>query len=341
MKIMMDAVFNHIGSLSTQFQDVVSRGPKSRYYDWFYINEWPLTDDKGNLVPSRYRNFSVTMPKLNTENPEVIEFLLEITKYWTENYHIDAWRLDVANEVDHEFWRLFRKTVKSFNSNIYILGETWHDSHVWLLGDQFDATMNYPLTKPILEWVATGNINAVDFHRMYVEAIVRYSDNINESMFNLLDSHDTPRLLTLANNNLKRAEIAYALLYLCAGTPCIFYGSELEVIGENDPGCRVPMPWERAKSTLFYQLQKLIKIRKEEQAFHGSTSFLYIGTNELIFKKVQEDEEVLVFINLTKTEKAYNISDYTKKLQLENLITNETLFGPNVTVEVEGYRILK
>lgn len=341
MKIMLDAVYNHIGSTSKQFQDVISQGKKSPYYDWFYINEWPITDDEDNLVPTRYRNFSITMPKLNTENPEVIDYLLKVTEYWTENYDIDAWRLDVANEIDHEFWRHFRKTVKSINSDIYILGETWHDSHVWLLGDQFDATMNYPLTKPILEWVATRNINAIDFQRMYVEAIVRYSDNINEGMFNLLDSHDTPRLITLANNNLKRTEIAYALLYLSVGSPCIFYGSELGVEGENDPGCRVPMPWDKEKPDLFDQIQKLIKLRKQVKAFRGKLTFLHIGDNELILKKELEHEEIFVIVNLTDTEKNYNLSDFTDKSDLENIMTNEIITSHNVTVDPENYRILK
>ena len=340
MKVMVDAVFNHIGSMSSQFQDVIMRGKESPYYEWFYINEWPVTNEKRELIPNRYRNFSSTMPKLNTENPEVIEYLLNVTKYWTEKFDIDAWRLDVANEVDHEFWRLFRKTVKGINQDVYILGETWHDSHVWLLGDQFDATMNYPLTKPILEWVASRNINAIDFQRMYVEAIVRYSDNVNDGMFNLLDSHDTPRLITLADNNMKRAEIAYALLFLSNGSPCIFYGSEIALEGENDPGCRVPMPWDKEKPQLFYQLKKLIHIRKEI-AFKGKLSFVYVSEEEIVLKKQRENEVVFVIINLADRECNYDLSIYTGKKELVNLMTNQLEETNHITVKSESYQILK
>lgn len=89
--------------------------------------------------------FEKSMPKLDTENPEVIEYLLEVGRYWVREFDIDGWRLDVANEVDHSFWRKFRTEVKAIKPDLYILGEIWHDSMPWLRGDQFDAVMNYPL----------------------------------------------------------------------------------------------------------------------------------------------------------------------------------------------------
>ena len=55
--------------------------------------------------------FASYMPKLNTANPEVKEFLLSVATYWIENFDIDAWRLDIANEIDHQFWKDFRKAV--------------------------------------------------------------------------------------------------------------------------------------------------------------------------------------------------------------------------------------
>ena len=60
------------------------------------------------------------MPKLNTENSEVIKYLLDVGKYWIQEFDIDAWRLDVSNEVDHVFWRKFREEVKKVKPDIYI-----------------------------------------------------------------------------------------------------------------------------------------------------------------------------------------------------------------------------
>ena len=94
------------------------------------------------------------MPKLNTQNPEVKEYLLEVGRYWVREFNIDGWRLDVANEVDHSFWRDFRSAVKEIKPDLYILGEIWHDSMPWLRGDQFDAVMNYPFTNAAIDFFA-------------------------------------------------------------------------------------------------------------------------------------------------------------------------------------------
>ncbi len=86
------------------------------------------------------------MPKLNTENSEVINYLLDVGKYWIQEFDIDAWRLDVSNEVDHVFGESLEKKSK-VKPDIYILGEIWHGSLPWLMGDQFDSVMNYLMSE--------------------------------------------------------------------------------------------------------------------------------------------------------------------------------------------------
>src|SRR5690606_41420780 len=88
--------------------------------------------------------FTSYMPKLNTQNPEVKNYLSEVARHWVEEFNIDGWRLDVANEVDHTFWRDFHNQINAIKPDVYILGEIWHDAMPWLRGDQFDAVMNYP-----------------------------------------------------------------------------------------------------------------------------------------------------------------------------------------------------
>ncbi|GFZ32421.1 neopullulanase [Clostridium zeae] len=341
IRIMLDAVFNHIGVTSKQFKDVIEKGEKSIYYNWFYIQKWPVTDNEGKLIGENYRNFSTDMPKLNTENEEVIQYLLKISKYWIEEFDIDAWRLDAANEVDHEFWRKFRHAVKACGKDIYILGETWFDSHIWLQGDQFDATTNYPQTKPILEWAACRSINAIDFQRMYVEAMLRYSDNVNKTMFNLLDSHDTPRIFTLAKENKNLLEICYVLLYTLPGSPCIFYGSEYAIAGENDPYCRLPMPWEKEKPEIFEKLKHIIKLRKQYKALSGTTEFIMVEEEEVIIKKVRDEEELYLIINLSNSEKNYDLSSNLIKTAAVNLMDGKDINVANITVNSEGFVLIK
>ena len=126
MKIMLDAVFNHIGSQSPQWKDVVKNGEESAYKDWFHIQQFPVTTEKlanKRDLPYHAFGFEDYMPKLNTANPEVKGYLLKVATYWIEEFDIDAWRLDVANEIDHQFWKDFRKVVLAKKPDLYILGE--------------------------------------------------------------------------------------------------------------------------------------------------------------------------------------------------------------------------
>lgn len=111
IRVMLDAVFNHSGYYFPPFQDVLEKGEYSPYADWFHIREFPVQDSN----PPNYDAFAFerTMPKLRTENREVQNYLLQVARYWIEEFNIDGWRLDVANEVDHAFWRKFREVVKA------------------------------------------------------------------------------------------------------------------------------------------------------------------------------------------------------------------------------------
>ena len=113
------------------------------------------------------------MPKLNTNNPAVRKYFIDICANWVENYHIDGLRLDVANEVSHRFCKELRARLKEINPDIYILGEIWHNALPWLRGDEFDAVMNYPLGENIKDFWIVRKMGWVD---TYVEVIVNCSD---------------------------------------------------------------------------------------------------------------------------------------------------------------------
>ena len=267
MKIMLDAVFNHIGYDSPQWQDVVKHGEDSIYKDWFHIKEFPVSSE--NLWNSRdlsYHSFAFAgyMPKLNTANPEVKAYLLKVATYWIEEFDIDAWRLDVANEVDHQFWRDFRKAVLAKKPDLYILGEVWHTSQPWLNGDEFHAVMNYPLSDSIKDYFLRGVKKSPQFINEINSQSMYYRQLISEVMFNLLDSHDTERILTTAKEDVQLVKSALAFLFLQRGTPCFYYGTELELGGGPDPDCRRVMPWERVSDSndMLNFMKKLIQLRK-------------------------------------------------------------------------------
>ena len=279
MKIMLDAVFNHIGDQSPQWQDVLKHGEDSVYKDWFHVQEFPVTKDKlGNPRKLPYHTFAFEsyMPKLNTANPQVRDYLLSVATYWIEEFDIDAWRLDVANEVDHQFWRDFRKAVLAKKPDLYILGEVWHTSQPWLNGDEFHAVMNYPLSDSIKDYFLRGVKKSHQFIDEINSQSMYYRQQISEVMFNLLDSHDTERILATAKGDLQLVKSALACLFLQRGTPCFYYGTELELDGGPDPDCRRAMPWERVSDSneMLNFMKKLIHLRKDASGIiqHGTYS---------------------------------------------------------------------
>ncbi len=278
MKVMLDAVFNHVGDQHPLWLDVVANGKASPYHDWFWIREFPVYEDKPrdqwDYQNLRYETFGnvASMPKLNTENEQCRAYLLDVARRWVEDFDIDGWRLDVGNEIDHDFWRDFRRTVKSIKPDCYILGEIWHDASAWLGGDQYDSVMNYPMTQAILDFFALDLSNKQDFIWDVNRSYITYSHTANQAMFNLLDSHDTSRILSLCGENKDRAKLAYLFMFTQVGTPCVYYGGEVALSGGRGMGSeanRRCMVWAEEQQDLEFKqfIQELIALRKSESDF--------------------------------------------------------------------------
>ena len=256
MKVVLDAVFNHCSLFLPQFQDVVKNGENSPYKDWFVIKSFsPLT----------YECFASCeyMPKFDTGNKQTRDFLIGIGKYWIENFDIDGWRLDVSDEVSHDFWRQFRKEIKELKPDCLLLGENWHDANSFLKGEEFDGIMNYAFTKACLDFYAFGNFTPKMFADKLNEILMRNTDAVNLMMLNLLDSHDTHRFLTRVGGDLNKLKSALAVMFFFVGAPCIYYGTEIALEGGYDPDNRRTMNWEKAaKETALKELiRELSKLK--------------------------------------------------------------------------------
>ena len=320
IKVMLDAVFNHIGDQSSQWQDVIKNGKDSKYADWFHINKFPVsytpTDNFEFSNDATYETFDYTphMPKLNTANPEVQEYLLSIATYWIKEFDIDAWRLDVANEIDHHFWRRFHDATTALKPDFYILGEIWHTSQPWLQGDQFTGVMNYAYTEAIKEHFLTHEIDALEMKNKLNQQLMLYNDQADSMMFNVLDSHDTARIKTLANDDMELVKQIFAFTFVQPGTPSIYYGTEYGMTGENDPDDRKPMVWdEKLQDHDMYQfMQRLIEVRKQI-------------TNELNVKDLKWNiaSDGLVGLNYNDIHAVFNTTQSAVELTIENsLISN-------------------
>lgn len=305
MRVMIDAVFNHMGDHSPQWQDIIEKGEQSVYKDWFHIHSFPVqyskTDNPEVAKNLTYDTFAFTphMPKWNTSNPEVQNYLLKVATYWIKEFDIDAWRLDVANEVDHHFWRKFHDACLELKPDFYILGEIWHSAQPWLQGDQFTGVMNYAYCENILQYFNHKDITSEQLVSVLNQQLMLYQQQVNAMNLNLLDSHDTPRIKWLLNGDMILEKQLLTFMFLQQGTPCIYYGTEIGMNGGADPCNRACMIWDESRwdMELLSFIKQLIDIRKQY------SELLAMGTWKM--EVVESDHLKLVRSNQSTTMTAY------------------------------------
>ncbi|WP_020619587.1 alpha-glycosidase [Paenibacillus daejeonensis] len=302
IRVMLDIVFNHTGRLFPPFQDVLEKEADSPYADWFHILQW---SDREAGMPMAYETFGYErdLPKLNMANRELANYLLEVAEYWLKTTDIDGFRLDVANEVDHHFWRRFRERVKAIKPDAYILGEIFHDAMAWLGGDQLDAVMDYPVRDIAIKFFSSQHVDARMFADIIGQQLASYPQQVNEAALQLLGSHDTPRLLTLCGGSMEKLKLAVLFQFTYIGAPCIYYGDEIGMSGENDPDNRRCMIWdtEMQNQELFGFYQEMIAMRKAYPALRsGQIRFLYAppGGYELAYERSLGEERLLIAMNV-------------------------------------------
>lgn len=359
IRVVLDGVFNHASRGFYQFNHLLECGTESPYVDWFHIHAWPVNAYDPQAKEPNYDAWwkMSALPKFNTNTLAVREFLWDVATYWLKQ-GIDGWRLDVPDEIDDDsFWQEFRRRVKAVNPDAYIVGELWRDARRWLQGDQFDAQMNYLFTRAAFGYFVGDNLNqedtvdmgyglmptldaaafATELNRLHNQL---YHQEITQAQMNMLGSHDTPRLLTIANND----KTAVRLMFLCQmtipGAPNIYYGDEIGMTGGKDPDCRRAFPWHD-KSLWDQELQadvrRFIHLRHELPALRrGDFEILYAREHVIVYQRRYQQQTVIVAFNAgDKPHRLTCPPGFTLQLQ-EKLVDSGEVFKANHTYTVNG-----
>lgn len=286
-----------------------------------------------------------------------------VTQYWLSK-GMDGWRLDVANEVSDETWQHFRKSVKALDSDNVIIGEIWTDASEYLLGDMYDSVMNYMFRNAAVTFVRDGKVQeAVDVLERLRE---RYPEEAFYAMMNLVDSHDTARILSYLDGidddrNQKEVDKAFPtyentselakkkqyliafMQFTYAGAPTIYYGDELGMVGADDPDDRRPMIWGQGNQALVEWYAKLAKIRSNYTALRTGSVEMVETEEETILSYVRRDEEAAVLVMMNNGEAAVettvNVSDLdvayptvSSNSGIERRILTDLVTGTDYTV---------
>ena len=292
MRILLDGVFNHTGSVSRYFNadgsypDVgAAQSAQSPYYNWYHFSRWPTEYDAWWGIK--------TLPAVEENHPDYREFIFggrdSVVRHWLR-CGADGWRLDVADELPDDFIAQLRCAMEEEKSDALLIGEVWEDGsnkiaydrrRRYLLGSETHGLMNYPFRTAALQWLCGGD--ASDFRESMETLRENYPPDAYYSAMNFLSTHDTPRILTLLGGEpvpedkpgraaarlspagyelaRRRLMVGAMLLYAFPGSPTVYYGDEAGVQGYEDPLNRRTYPWGQEDERLLAWYRKLGALR--------------------------------------------------------------------------------
>lgn len=293
MKIMLDGVFNHMGQTSWAFLDIKKNQQNSKFKDWFTIKTWDDPNTPKDEFDWQGWVGIKDLPEVREDENGIVagpkEYIFNSVRRWMDpngdgkvEDGIDGWRLDVAEMVNHKFWKEFRTFVRGINPDTYIVGEVWwedwnknkmFDARPWIAGDEFDAVMNYRYMRANKNFVL--NKNKPDDTKAYIDSLTTMMKTYGDSyyaMLNLLGSHDTERLASVVINpdyeydhaaNVRdskeydirkpnttekmKQKLMVALQFTQPGSVHIYNGDEAGMWGGDDPDERKPNVWPEFK----------------------------------------------------------------------------------------------
>lgn len=323
IRVVFDAVFNHTGNDFFAFEDLVTHQEESRFRDWYHVDSYPVSKEKINYYT--FANAIAYMPKLNLKNREARAYLLEVARYWIRETDMDGYRLDVCDELSHDFLRDLRKVVKETKKEAVIIGEIMHEAEDFLEGKELDSIMNYPFRHAMIDTFARNELSVEEFFHVLIHNQTIYREEITYQMLNLLGSHDTPRFLTEAGGRKEKLKLATAFQFLYKGVPYVYYGDEVGISGGKDPLCRRTMVWEEEKrdSDLLEFFKRIIRVRRENPVLTGGDFQVEdISGKVFSFSRNLQDKRVLAFFNLDDRIRQVEIRD---NMKVRDLYTDEIL----------------
>ena len=336
MRILLDGVFNHCGFFWPPFQDLLAQGEHSRYRDWFFPRSFPVTTEPCSYDCVGHYKW---MPKLNLANPAAEEYFIEVGKYWIREFDVDGWRLDVADEVPTAFWTAFSTAIRRLKPDALLLGETWGDAGKLLAPNRLHTVMNYLFRDAAVDWLARDAIKPSTVDHRLNNMLALYPEAASRRLYNLLDSHDTARFRYLCGNK-NRHKLAVALQMTFPGCPAVFYGDEVGLEGDNDPGCRLAMEWDKVKQDqeLLAWYSDLIRLRKGSPSLRSGwfkTAFADDEANVFAFYRFCENETSLVILNAGSETYQASLKEkgWQKVFPLPST-DNPTVVSPEQTIAV-------
>ncbi len=304
IRVILDGVFNHVGRDFWAFKDVRENKWNSAYKDWFRIS---FDGNSGYNDGFWYEGWEghYELVKLNLDNPEVRNYLLERVGEWIDFFGIDGLRLDVAYMVNRQFMRELSSFCLSKKSDFFLAGEMIHGNYNDIVCDgMLQSATNYECYKGIYSSFNCMNMFEIGYSLNRQFGSENWCLYRGKHLISFVDNHDVSRLASVLTDK-RHILPAYGVLFGMPGIPCIYYGSEWGIEGRKEDGDNALRPEinELKFNEITEFISKASKIRSESKALcNGSFNILHMTNRQLIFERSFEDERILVMINADENE---------------------------------------
>lgn len=352
MKVVMDMIFNHIGSFHWWMNDLPSK-------DWIHqFDEFTRTNYRASTYMDPYASesdkmlmekgwFDVTMPDLNQSNPLVETYLIQTSLWWIAFSDLDGIRMDTHPYPQPDMMARWAKRVEDEFPGFFIVGEVWYDdpalSSYWALNklNHDGYRSNLPSLTDLPLCFAThrafeGKLNPTDaLSKLYnlLSQDFLYPEPLRNVIF--LDNHDMTRFYTQTGKSLDAYKMGLSFIMTTRGIPQLYYGSEIVMEGDKSLGdgrLRDDFPggWpgdtksviagtglsEQEKEALDFTKQ-VLNWRKAKEVIHTGKLKHYIPNDGVyVYFRYNCEESVMVVINLNdKESKTVSGAKYAESLQ--------------------------
>ncbi len=337
IKWVIDGVFNHTGTSFFAFQDLLKNQEKSSYVDWYFVKHFPIRIETGDYAT--FQNYPA-LPKLNTNDPDVRKYLKNVVDYWTLK-GVDGWRIDSANTISNAFLVKLYGWIHKVKPNSLDVAEIWTNVSNWFNESAFNSTMNYLFKDAAYSYIVYG-AGARAFLEDTNAYLNTYPPQLWNALWNLIDSHDTPRALSVLDGNVNKMKALVGLQMTFTGAPMVYYGDEIGMTGGGDPLNRRCMIWNERKWNLdIYNWYKtLVKIRNETPAIKFGSYVPFLAQGQVFgFKRSYKKQTVYVFINGGKNVESVRTRLTGKFLNLVDGSIWSSKSGP-ILVDLQPYEVL-
>lgn len=336
IKVIFDGVFNHVGRDFFAFLDLKEKKWNSKYLNWFSNVNFNNNNEYNNgFSYDNWGGYNLLV-KLNHENIDVRNYILDIVSYWINEFKIDGIRLDAADVLNFKLMGDLRKLIDDIKPDFWLMGEVIHgDYNRWVNDNMLHSVTNYSLHKALYSGMNDNNFFEIA-HTVKRNIDLKY-------LYNFLDNHDVERIYTKLNNKNYFIPVNI-MLYTLPGIPSIYYGSEFGIEGKkekaSDYSLRPALNLDDFKDNKYNELfKRLGKIKNESMVLsYGTYKELLLQNRIFVYERLLDNNQIIIAVSNDSNDNEIIIDNPKHEKYIGILYGNEIIKNDNkIKINIKAF----